>query len=137
MSARRSHRSLPIERIRKDLIIPSGRRKGHNPFFAGVYRALAEHEKAQRYPDAVEQAHAQYGGLQQRAPASLTRRSTLSANDRDGQPFRLGVQRHVTAGQGRVRWILLRCYLDPQSDRADHEHVHACAPGHRRELTKA
>jgi hypothetical protein len=55
----------PVEKIRKDLIIPTGKRKGHNPSLASVYRALAEHEKTQRYPDAVEQACAEYAALRQ------------------------------------------------------------------------
>ncbi|MFI9531023.1 hypothetical protein [Micromonospora rosaria] len=49
-----------VEQIRPDLIIPTGKRKGCNPSVASIYRALAAHEKAQAYPDAVEQAHAEY-----------------------------------------------------------------------------
>jgi DNA invertase Pin-like site-specific DNA recombinase len=49
---RRRAAGEPVEKIRKDLITPTGKRKGHNPSLASVYRALAEHEKAQRYPDA-------------------------------------------------------------------------------------
>jgi len=45
------------EVIRPDLIIPTGKREGHSPSLAGVYRALAEHDKAATHPDAVEQAH--------------------------------------------------------------------------------
>ncbi|MBB5777714.1 hypothetical protein [Nonomuraea jabiensis] len=48
-----------------DLIIPTGKRKGHSPSLAGVYRALAEHEKARRYSDAAEQARAEYATLHQ------------------------------------------------------------------------
>jgi hypothetical protein len=35
-----------VEQIQPDLIIPTGKRKGHSPSVAGIYRALAEHEKA-------------------------------------------------------------------------------------------
>jgi hypothetical protein len=45
-----------VEQIRPDLIIPTGKRKGHNPSLASIYRALATHEKTSAYPDAVEQA---------------------------------------------------------------------------------
>ncbi|MGH3715433.1 MAG: recombinase family protein [Micromonosporaceae bacterium] len=45
--------------IRADLIIPTGKRKGRNPSLASIYRALAEHHKHQRYPEAIEQAHAE------------------------------------------------------------------------------
>ncbi|MGW3091560.1 hypothetical protein [Streptomyces sp. NPDC001108] len=50
-----------VEQIRPDLIIPTGKRKGHNPGLASIYRALAEHEKRQAYPEAVEQARADFG----------------------------------------------------------------------------
>jgi hypothetical protein len=46
-----------------DLIIPTGNRKGQNPSPASIYRALAEHEKTLAYPDAVEQAHADFAEL--------------------------------------------------------------------------
>jgi hypothetical protein len=53
-----------VESIRPDLIIPTGKRKGRNPSLASIYRALAEHEKRQQYPAAVEQAHADFAALQ-------------------------------------------------------------------------
>ncbi|MEV3927431.1 recombinase family protein [Actinomadura coerulea] len=53
-----------VESIRKDLIIPTGKRMGHNPSLASVYRALAEYQRAQRYPDAIEQAEADYAASQ-------------------------------------------------------------------------
>ena len=46
-----------------DLIIPTGKRKGHNPSLASVYRALAEHDKRQAYPEVVEAARAEFGAL--------------------------------------------------------------------------
>ncbi|MER6502817.1 hypothetical protein ABT218_26435 [Streptomyces sp. NPDC001455] len=39
-------------------------RKGQNPGLASIYRALAEHEKRQAYPEAVAQAHAGFAALQ-------------------------------------------------------------------------
>ena len=36
------------------------KRKGKNPGLASIYRALAQHQKRQRYPEAVEQAHADF-----------------------------------------------------------------------------
>lgn len=53
-----------VEDIRKNLIIPTGKRKGENPSLASIYRALAEHEKTQAYPEAVEAAHADFALLQ-------------------------------------------------------------------------
>ncbi|MEU1192761.1 hypothetical protein [Streptomyces sp. NPDC005859] len=47
-----------VEQIEPDLLIPTGRRKVQNPSLSSIYRALAEHEKAQAYPDALEAAHA-------------------------------------------------------------------------------
>nr|WP_251691232.1 hypothetical protein [Streptomyces sp. CHD11] len=46
--------------IQPDLIIPTGKRKGHNPSVASIYRALADHAKREAYPEAVEQAHADF-----------------------------------------------------------------------------
>lgn len=53
-----------VEQIRPDLIIPTGKRKGQNPGLASIYRALAEHEKRQAYPEAVAQAQADFAALQ-------------------------------------------------------------------------
>jgi DNA invertase Pin-like site-specific DNA recombinase len=55
-----------VEQIQPALIIPTGKRKGQNPSVASIYRALAEHEKTQAYPEAVETAHADFAALQQR-----------------------------------------------------------------------
>ncbi|MFI6034457.1 hypothetical protein ACIBBD_09875 [Streptomyces sp. NPDC051315] len=52
-----------VEQIQPDLIIPTGKRKGQNPSVAGIYRALAEHAKREAYPEAVEQAHADFAAL--------------------------------------------------------------------------
>ncbi|WP_344604798.1 recombinase family protein [Streptomyces glaucus] len=49
-----------VEQIQPDLIIPTGKRKGHNPSAASIYRALAEHAKREAYPEAAEQAHADF-----------------------------------------------------------------------------
>ncbi|WP_077490964.1 recombinase family protein [Sinomonas mesophila] len=54
---RRRAQGEPVASIRNDLIIPTGRRKGQNPSPASIYRALAEHDRRQRYPEAIEQAH--------------------------------------------------------------------------------
>ncbi|RVX40800.1 DNA invertase Pin-like site-specific DNA recombinase [Nonomuraea polychroma] len=53
-----------VEQIQPDLIIPTGKRKGRNPSVASIYRALAEHAKREAYPEAVEQAHADFAALQ-------------------------------------------------------------------------
>lgn len=55
-----------VEQIQPDMIIPTGKRKGQNPSVASIYRGLAEHEKAQAHPEAVEAAHADFAALQQR-----------------------------------------------------------------------
>jgi hypothetical protein len=61
---RRRANGESVEDIHPDLIIPTGKRKGRNPSLASIYRALAEHEKTQSYPDAVEQAHVDFAALQ-------------------------------------------------------------------------
>ncbi|MFI9591315.1 hypothetical protein [Nonomuraea sp. NPDC052265] len=38
-------------------------RRDGNPSLASIHRALAEHEKTQVYPEAVEQAHAEFAVL--------------------------------------------------------------------------
>ncbi|MFF7977360.1 recombinase family protein [Streptomyces sp. NPDC007905] len=53
-----------VEQIQPDLIIPTGKRRGQNPSLSSIYRALAEQEKRQAYPEAVEQAHADFAALQ-------------------------------------------------------------------------
>jgi len=53
-----------VESIRPDLIIPAGKRKGHTPSPASIYRAIAENEKRQSYPEAVDQAQADFASLQ-------------------------------------------------------------------------
>jgi hypothetical protein len=62
----------PVERIQPDLIIPTGERKGHSPSVASIYCALAEHEKAQAYPEAVEAAQADFTALRQRSATTPT-----------------------------------------------------------------
>ncbi|WP_344948060.1 hypothetical protein [Sphaerisporangium flaviroseum] len=52
-----------VEDIRSDLIIPTGKRGGKNPSLASIYRALADHAMTQAYPDAVDQAHAEFAAL--------------------------------------------------------------------------
>jgi len=51
-----------------DLIIPVGKRKGRNPSLASIYRILAEHEKAQACPEAIEAAHADFAALASQRP---------------------------------------------------------------------
>jgi DNA invertase Pin-like site-specific DNA recombinase len=53
-----------VEDIQPDLIIPAGKRQGDNPSLASIYRALAEYAKAAAYPEAIEQAHAEFAELQ-------------------------------------------------------------------------
>ncbi|MFD4792567.1 recombinase family protein [Streptomyces anulatus] len=53
-----------VEQIQPDLFIPTGKRKGHNPSVASVYRPLAEHAKREAYPEAVVQAHVDFAALQ-------------------------------------------------------------------------
>lgn len=63
---RRRANGETVEDIQPDLFIPTGRRKGQSPSLSSIYRALAEHEKTQAYPEAVETAHADFAALQQR-----------------------------------------------------------------------
>ncbi len=62
-----------VQQIQPDLIIPTGKRKGHSPSVASIYRALAEHAHSEAYPEAVEAAHTDFVNLRQRdrGPAQL------------------------------------------------------------------
>jgi DNA invertase Pin-like site-specific DNA recombinase len=60
---RRRANGESVEQIQPDLIIPTGKRKGHSPSVASIYRALAEYEKAQAYPETVAAAHADFAAM--------------------------------------------------------------------------
>ncbi|MFJ2915177.1 recombinase family protein [Streptomyces sp. NPDC087228] len=96
----------PIEQIQPDLIIPTGKRKGRNPSVASIYRALAEHAKREAYPEAVEQAHADFAALQAgELPGP--------AADRTVTHFRL--QDHSVAPFGLTSEIPRKRLLSPSS----------------------
>ena len=63
---RRHANGETVEDIQPDLLIPTGRREGQSPSLSSIYRAPAQYEKAQAYPEAVETAHADFAALQQR-----------------------------------------------------------------------
>ncbi|MFI7114566.1 hypothetical protein ACIBK9_50230 [Nonomuraea sp. NPDC050227] len=48
---RRRANGESVEQIQPDLIIPTGKGKGLAPSVASIYRALAEHEKQEAYPE--------------------------------------------------------------------------------------
>ncbi len=52
-----------VEQIAPDLIIASGKRAGKHPSVSSIYRALAEHEKATAYPEAIQQAREDFAAL--------------------------------------------------------------------------
>lgn len=60
---RRRANGESVEQIQPDLIIATGKRKGRSPSVASIYRALAEHDKRQTYPEAVQAAHADFAVL--------------------------------------------------------------------------
>ncbi|MET8146462.1 hypothetical protein ABZU32_39650 [Sphaerisporangium sp. NPDC005288] len=60
---RRRANGESVEDIRPDLIISTGKRRGKYPSLASIYRALAEHAQTQVYPEAVDQAHAEFAAL--------------------------------------------------------------------------
>ncbi|MET7664734.1 recombinase family protein [Streptomyces sp. NPDC005463] len=70
-----------VEQIQPDLIIPTGKRKGQAPSVASIYRALAEHEKGEAYPEAVEQAHADFAELQDADDIPRPRRARIRRPD--------------------------------------------------------
>ncbi|WP_405796453.1 hypothetical protein [Streptomyces sp. NBC_01506] len=68
---RRRANGESVEQIQPDLIIPTGTRKGQAPSVASIYRALAQHEKREAYPEVVETAHADFAALQQRGRSPI------------------------------------------------------------------
>ncbi|MFH8467002.1 hypothetical protein [Streptomyces sp. NPDC017991] len=66
---RRRANGETVQDIQPGLLIPIGRRKGHSPSLSSVYPALAEHEKTQAYPEAIETAHADFAALSSTAAA--------------------------------------------------------------------
>jgi hypothetical protein len=60
---RRKAAGESVEAIQPDLNIPTGKRTGHHPSLASIYRALAQHTKTLACPDAIEQAHTEYAKL--------------------------------------------------------------------------
>ncbi|WP_229871408.1 recombinase family protein [Streptomyces phaeofaciens] len=61
---RRRANGESVEQIQPDLIIPTSKRKGQSPSVASIYRAVAEHAKREAYPEAVEQARADFAAFQ-------------------------------------------------------------------------
>ncbi|MFI7083247.1 recombinase family protein [Streptomyces anulatus] len=70
-----------VDRIQPDLIIPTGKRKGQAPCVASIYRAPAEHEKREAYPEAVEAAHADFTGLRDADDIPRPRRTRIRSPD--------------------------------------------------------
>ncbi|MEU9198380.1 recombinase family protein [Streptomyces hundungensis] len=118
---RRRANGESVEQIQPDLIIPTGKRKGQAPSVASIYRALAEHEKKEAYPEAVEAAHTDFADLQDandiprpRRPASgartirSRRRKPTSASvsrTKPSSPRRPSSQQdHLVAGFWRI-WV--------------------------------
>ncbi|WP_435849934.1 recombinase family protein [Streptomyces microflavus] len=67
---RRRANGETVQDIQPDLLIPTGRRKGQSPSLSSIYRSLAEHEKTQAHPEAVEAVHADFALLQRRERSS-------------------------------------------------------------------
>ncbi|WP_331767917.1 recombinase family protein [Embleya sp. NBC_00896] len=107
---RRKAAGESVEAIRPDLIIPTGKRKGRSPSLASVYRALAEHDKAATYPDAVEQAHADFA---HRSADDIPR----PIRARIARPDALPTSEELDL---RQRLIAQRAELSAAEDRAHH-----------------
>jgi len=98
---RRRARGESVEDIRPDLIIPTGKRKGRNPSLASIYRALAEHDKQQRYPEAIAQARADFTTLQ---PDTPTATSTDWRHQLADQHIRVSTASRQGVSDERCNW---------------------------------
>ncbi|MFI1585558.1 recombinase family protein [Embleya sp. NPDC020630] len=107
---RRKAAGESVAAIRPDLIIPTRKRKGQSPSLASVYRALAEHDKATAYPEAVEQAHADFA---HRADDDIPRPVRARIATLDAPPTReeLDLRQHL---------ITQRAELSATEDRPHH-----------------
>ncbi|MCQ8775025.1 hypothetical protein [Streptomyces telluris] len=76
---RRRANGESVEQIQPDL--PTGKRRGQAPSVASIYRALAEHEKQEAYPEAVAQAHADSADLQDHDDIHCPRRVRIRRPD--------------------------------------------------------
>lgn len=92
-----------VEQIQPDLIIPTGKRKGQRPSVTGVHRALAEHEKARTYPEAIEAAHADFVVLQNAADVPHPRPArTLTPAAETPEALARPVRHRVHRARGHV-----------------------------------
>ncbi|MFH8562549.1 hypothetical protein [Streptomyces sp. NPDC017988] len=87
---RRRANGESVEQIQPDLIIPTGKRKGQAPSVASIYRALAENEKREAYPEAVAQAHADFADLQDADDIPRPRRVRIRCPDDPPTPAPAG-----------------------------------------------
>jgi hypothetical protein len=81
-----------VEAIQPDLLIPTGKRKGHSPSVASIYRALAEQAKTEAYPEAVEQAHTDYAALRPGDQPAFTRPRPARVGERISDDLRARLQ---------------------------------------------
>jgi hypothetical protein len=84
-----------VEQIRTDLWIATGKRKGQNPSLASIYRALAEHEKKEAYPEAVEAAHTDFAALQDVDDIPRSRRARIRRPDDPLTPEEAGLRQRL------------------------------------------
>ncbi|MFC7308864.1 recombinase family protein [Streptomyces monticola] len=96
---RRRRNGESVEQVQPDLIIPTGKRKGQALSVASIYRALAEHEKQEAFPEAVAQAHADFADLQDAddIPRPRPRRVRIRRPDDPLTPAPAGPQSVSTA----------------------------------------
>ncbi|GAA3011308.1 hypothetical protein [Streptomyces fulvorobeus] len=88
-----------VEQIQPDLIIPTGKRTGRSPSVAGIYRALAERERREAYPEAVAAAHADFADLQDVDDVPHPRRARIRHPDDPPTPEEADLRRRL---QGQV-----------------------------------
>jgi DNA invertase Pin-like site-specific DNA recombinase len=94
----------------------AGKRKGQNPSVASIYRALAEHAKREAYPEAVEQAHADFADLRRRPPGpDRTPRRSAHDHDRSHRDFLHRNYSHPLSGTANRCLVALSTTLAGQS----------------------
>ncbi|MFI2378312.1 hypothetical protein ACH5AO_25105 [Streptomyces sp. NPDC018964] len=98
---RRRANGESVERIQPGLITPTGKRKGQNPSAAGIHRALTGHAKHEAYPEAGEQAHADFAALRSDVPGPRL------ASD------------HVRRSRGRTVGVCPRATLPPTTENVE------------------
>jgi hypothetical protein len=99
-----------IETIRTDLIIPAGKRKGHNPSLASIYRAPPNTTRPRPTP---RPSNRPTPTSQPCTQPDDTRHAGTNQAERSGSDLTPRRGPHITAVQVHISWIFRQDYWHP------------------------